>query len=363
MGFFDFLNKPIPGLNKPNPQMVMDQLKKAVSESSAYAQKGDKDNALKVLLKYKDLGWDNPNYVLHIATAYYKSGNAPETIKCCRRAIELDPEKGNAYITMGRALFDGGDYESAALSYSDAMRLIEKNPEKYEKEDHPIACAWYGASLIKAGKTEEGEIFIRKAEAEGYQKGSEIRQFVGLKVNSSDAGRKENISVVDTGAPDTPRMRELYQKLANLIFEMIPEEWSTVYLYGEVLPDSRTGYFFYRRLSDNELIYSHDIPEKCNVDKRIYNKELMDLFDCLADLNKEYAVSFEKVWTNLTFILESNGKFNIKYNYDDVLNSGYKSYETQKIWMYEVMGVEPTDEEGKALIQRYLKSKEKEMQK
>ena len=58
-----------------------------------------------------------------------------------------------------------------------------------------------------------------------------------------------------------------------------------------------------------------------------------------------------------------NGKFNIKYNYDDVLNSGYRSYETQKIWMYEVMGVEPTDEEGKALIQRYLKSKEKEMQK
>ena len=89
----------------------------------------------------------------------------------------------------------------------------------------------------------------------------------------------------------------------------------------------------------------------------------MDLFDCLADLNKEYAVNFEKVWTNLTFILESNGKFNIKYNYDDVLNSGYRSYETQKIWMYEVMGVEPTDEEGKALIQRYLKSKEKEMQK
>ena len=47
MGFFDFLNKPIPGLNKPNPQMVLNQLNEAVRESNTYSQQGDKENALK----------------------------------------------------------------------------------------------------------------------------------------------------------------------------------------------------------------------------------------------------------------------------------------------------------------------------
>ncbi len=186
MGFFDFLNKPIPGLNKPNPQMVLNQLNEAVRESNTYSQQGDKENALKVLLKYKDQGWDKPNYVSHIAMAYNNAGNVSEALKCYRRAIELNPENGTSYILMGRAMFDNADYENAALSYAEAMRLIEKNPDKYEKEDSLIACAWYGASLIKTGKTEEGEAFIQKAEAQGYKKGNDLRQYIGMPICTSD---------------------------------------------------------------------------------------------------------------------------------------------------------------------------------
>lgn len=186
MGVFDFLSKPIPGLNKPNPQMVLNQLRAAVSESNTYARQGDRENALKVLLKYKDQGWDKPNYVSRIAMAYNDAGNASEAIKCFRRAIELDPENGTPYILMGRAMFDSADYENAAFSYAEAMRLIEKIPDKYEKEDYLIACAWHGASLIKTGKTEEGEAFIQKAEAAGYRKGNDLRQYVGMPMRKSD---------------------------------------------------------------------------------------------------------------------------------------------------------------------------------
>ncbi|MBP5609551.1 MAG: SMI1/KNR4 family protein [Lachnospiraceae bacterium] len=186
MGFFDFLNKPIPGLNKPNPQMTINKLKEAVAESEAYARQGDKENALKVLLKYKDQGWDKPNFVTKIGLAYYKAGNASEAIECYRRAVEINPENGTPYILMGRALFDGADYENAALSYAEAMRLIEKDPGKYEKDDALIACAWHGASLIKSGKTEEGEAFIRKAEAQGYTKGDDLRQYIGMPMRTSD---------------------------------------------------------------------------------------------------------------------------------------------------------------------------------
>ncbi len=349
MGLFDFLNK-------PNPQEISKRLKEAVSESEALAQRGDKDNALKVLLGHKDLGWNDADYVMHIAAAYYIAGNNHEAVECNKRAAELNPEYGRIYINMGRAYFALNDHANAVSSYAQAIKLIEEKPQSNHKSDYPIACAWYGASLVMTGKREEGESFIRKAEVEGYQKGNEIRQFVGLTVNAPGKERAVKTGNAEPGAFDTPRIRELYQELANIVFDMIPEKWSMVYLYGEVLSDSRTAYFFYRRSSDKELIYSHDIPEKCNVDKRIYDRKLITLLHCLADLNKEHAVNFEKEWTNLTFILESNGKFNITYKYDDVLSCEYRSIDRQKIWMYEVMGVEPKDEKGRNMLQKYLDS-------
>lgn len=76
MGLFDFLNKPIASLNKPKPQTTKEKLSEAIAGSNAYAQKGDKENALNVLLAYKDLGWDDSNYVMQIALAYYYAGHA-----------------------------------------------------------------------------------------------------------------------------------------------------------------------------------------------------------------------------------------------------------------------------------------------
>ena len=334
MGLFD-------KLKKPDPQVVSQKLKEAIAQSDALIAKGDKENALNVLLEYKDLGRNDADYCLHIAYACYYAGKNPEAVEYNKRGLELNPDNGRAYINMGRAYFAMSKYDEAASAYAQAIRLIEEKPECNQRSDYGIACAWYGASLVMAGKKEEGESFIKKAEAAGYQKGNDIRKMVGLSVGTS---------------PETPRMREIYQELANIIYSTIPEEWSTVYLYGEVLSDSRTSYFFYRRPSDNELIYSHDIPKNYNVDNRIYDKNLLSLMHCLADLNKEYAANFEKAWTNLTFVLEKNGKFNIKYSYEDVLNTGFNSLQRQKIWMYEVLGKEPEKEEDKALIQRYLDS-------
>ena len=175
MGLFDFLNK-------PNPQEISKRLKEAVSESEAYAQRGDKENALKVLLEHKDLGWNDADYVMHIAAAYYIAGNNREAVEYNKRGLELNPDNGRAYINMGRAYFAMSKYDEAASAYAQAIRLIEEKPECNQRSDYGIACAWYGASLVMAGKKEEGESFIKKAEAAGYQKGNDIRKMVGLSV-------------------------------------------------------------------------------------------------------------------------------------------------------------------------------------
>ena len=370
---------------KQNPYAAKKALVNAVARSDALSQQGDKENALKVLLEYKDLGWDDGNYIMNIAYACYYAGHHPEAVEYNKRAAELNPTNGRIQINMGRAYYELSKLDQAADCYARAMRLIEEHPQSNEKADHPVACAWYGLCIALLGKKEEAEPFFQKAEAEGYQKVAQMRQIIesvearrrakaaaaanaagggmngnagaGAKAGAAGEGRRVNIDATGPDSPDVPQMRELFQELADVIAETIPEKWSTVYFYGEVLPDSREFYFFFKRPADGELVYSHYIPKKCNVDERIYRKQFMKTVRCLEKLHKEYADHFEKVWTNFTLVLDRDGKFRLSYDYEDVLNCGYNGIERQKIWMYVVMGVEPKGEEGKALIQRYLKSK------
>ena len=59
---------------KQNPYAAKKALVNAVARSDALSQQGDKENALKVLLEYKDLGWDDGNYIMNIAYACYYAG-------------------------------------------------------------------------------------------------------------------------------------------------------------------------------------------------------------------------------------------------------------------------------------------------
>ncbi len=41
------------------------------------------------------------------------------------------------------------------------------------------------------------------------------------------------------------RLNELYQKIADVVIQTIPEKWTKVYLYGEIAEGVRKSYFFY----------------------------------------------------------------------------------------------------------------------
>ena len=40
----------------------------------------------------------------------------------------------------------------------------------------------------------------------------------------------------------SPKINELYQKIADTVTDMIPDEWTNLYFYGEVLNDSTTAF-------------------------------------------------------------------------------------------------------------------------
>lgn len=156
---------------------------------------------------------------------------------------------------------------------------------------------------------------------------------------------------------ETKKMGEIYGKIANKVNDIIPDKWEKVWLYGEVLDDSSEVYFYFYSITHKKIIYSHDIPNEYKVNNSMYEDLLFELVDIIQELNFEYKENNESVWTNLTFLLDNTGKFNIKYNYDDVLKSEFTATERQIIWEYEILGVEPEVQQYKDMINKYLESK------
>ncbi len=156
---------------------------------------------------------------------------------------------------------------------------------------------------------------------------------------------------------ETKRMNEIYAIIANKVNDMIPEEWENVWLYAEVLEDASEVYFYFEPSGSENIVYSHDIPDIYNVDEDVYDDLLFELIDVIGELYLEFKNNNEIMWSNLTFKLEKSGGFNINFNYEDVLNSEFTSGERQIIWEYEVLGIEP-DEEDKEMLNRYLMLKE-----
>ena len=159
---------------------------------------------------------------------------------------------------------------------------------------------------------------------------------------------------------DTKNMGYIYEEIANKLNEIIPDEWTNIYLYVEVLDDSREVYFYFDSINSNDIVYGHDIPITYNVDKKIYRQLLKELMKFIVDLHVEYKENNNTIWTNLTFLLDSSGKFNINFNYDDILNSSFSSEERHIIWKYQVLDIQPTNENHKGIISRYLNSKNKD---
>lgn len=156
---------------------------------------------------------------------------------------------------------------------------------------------------------------------------------------------------------ETKKMAEIYGKIENKVNDIIPDEWGKVWLYGEVLDDSSEVYFYFYSIKRKKIIYSHDIPNEYKVNNSMYEDLLFELVDIIQELNLEYKENNESVWTNLTFLLDNTGKFNIKYNYDDILNSDFTAGERQIIWEYEVLGIEPEAEQYKEMLNKYLELK------
>lgn len=107
-------------------------------------------------------------------------------------------------------------------------------------------------------------------------------------------------------------------------------------------------------LINDKLIYSHDIPELHSISRIEYRDTWRRLIKVLKELSDEFKDNNQEQWTNLTFTLESTGKFKVDYDYEDL--SDADDHERRVIWEYTRLGLLPETEYDKSILEEYLKS-------
>lgn len=150
------------------------------------------------------------------------------------------------------------------------------------------------------------------------------------------------------------KLNQIYQKIASTINETIPEEWDKVFIYGEITEDMQKTFFNYWPKGSNKSVYSLDIPELFDISEDEQDELRYQLIDELTELWEEFKNNEQGVWTNLTFILESSGKFKVDYDYTDLSETSPRKQHI--LWDYKYLGIMPDDEKDKKIIEDYIKS-------
>lgn len=92
-------------------------------------------------------------------------------------------------------------------------------------------------------------------------------------------------------------------------------------------------YYFPKGIIKKKPVNCYEIPSAFNIDEDEYSKLIMDLYYVLKTLRQLWIAKKQKKWTNLTISIE-NFQFKIEYDYVDLQNSQFDSYERHVIWRY-----------------------------
>ena len=144
---------------------------------------------------------------------------------------------------------------------------------------------------------------------------------------------------------------------------MIPEKWDKLYLYSSVI-DKPNGekkgelYFYYipKGLLKKKPVNVYEIPNKFNLDESDYLKLVSILYGKIKLLREEFRKSETgTLWSNITISIE-NFKFKVEYNYEDLENSDFNSYERHIVWRYKYLGIgeEQINKKDKEILRRYI---------
>lgn len=137
----------------------------------------------------------------------------------------------------------------------------------------------------------------------------------------------------------------LYNELAQKVISMIPVDWSKIYYLGEVKKKqmSWSSVFYFEETSSKKFVKSHNIPERYKVSQQVYDGLLVELNSILLKINKCFEENEQTIWDQLSFSLNSNGKFNVDFLYDKISDDDGGQAKREVIWAYNTFEFKPKE--------------------
>ena len=133
----------------------------------------------------------------------------------------------------------------------------------------------------------------------------------------------------------TKGMERIYQEVADILVAMIPENWRNIFLYAEMGKGYRQVFFYYYPKWREAPVYSLDMTEMFDLEEVEMDSLEVELGAAFERLHDEFIDAGQESWTNLTFMLDEDGKMKVKFNYEDVSHQDF--IERQVKWEAEYL--------------------------
>lgn len=161
---------------------------------------------------------------------------------------------------------------------------------------------------------------------------------------------------------ENSEIRKVYSELQKQLFYLIPEKWDRIYLYASVeekMQGLETGelffYYFPKGILKKNPINVYEIPNKFSLNEEEYIKLVEKLYNEIRKIRDIFKKNGHRLWSNLTIRIEGL-KFEIEYNYEDLISSNYSNIDRHIIWKYHnlKLPLEYFTRKEKKLINDYI---------
>ena len=161
---------------------------------------------------------------------------------------------------------------------------------------------------------------------------------------------------------ENSEIRKVYSELQKQLFYLIPEKWDRIYLYASVqekMQGLETGemffYYFPKGILKKNPVNVYEVPNKFSLNEDEYIKLVEKLYSKIKKIREIFKKYNHRLWSNLTIRIEGL-KFEIEYNYANLLNTKYSNTDRHIVWKYQnlKLPIEYFSRKERKIIKQYI---------
>ena len=161
---------------------------------------------------------------------------------------------------------------------------------------------------------------------------------------------------------ENSEIKKVYSELQKQLFYLIPEKWDRIYLYASVeekMKGLETGelffYYFPKGILKKNPVNVYEVPNKFNLNEEEYIKLVEKLYNEIKKIREIFKKENHRLWSSITIRIEGL-KFEIEYNYEDLISTKYSNMDRHIIWEYNNLNlpIEYFNKKERKLIKDYI---------